>query len=132
MPHCCYTTSTTSLTDCVTAVVIGHYSLNGPCADHFYFDDTDPRHNYVIVSDYQELVKYIVTHFSPPGGTILDLIGKEGTYITFIELYCTETSYLLQNYRLCFSCCHYLPAKCILHFEEHCRKGQYVFYATQS
>jgi hypothetical protein len=58
--------------------IVGHYGLHGPCEDHFHFEEADHRHNFVVVSTQEEVMEYLILHFSPLGGTILDLSGNKG------------------------------------------------------
>ena len=45
--------------------------------EHLHFSKEDPRHNFLL-ADEEGLIRHLVEHFSPPGGTILDLTGLEG------------------------------------------------------
>ena len=45
--------------------------------EHLHFTKEDPRHNFLL-ADEKGLIHHLVEHFSPPGGTILDLTGLQG------------------------------------------------------
>ena len=77
--YLCIIGITPSLTECVGVVVIGHYSVNGgACEDHFNYKEGESRPNYVIVNNVQQMLEYVVGHFSPSGGTVLDLTENKG------------------------------------------------------
>ena len=64
-------------------VVLSFLSLDDVMQDdvmqdeHLHFSKEDPRHNFLL-ADEEGLIRHLVEHFSPPGGTILDLTGLEG------------------------------------------------------
>ena len=67
------------LTQCVTVIVFGFFSHDDEVKpEHFYFQSNDKKLNYFQGSN-NEMFHHIIEHFSPPGGTVLDLVGHEGT-----------------------------------------------------
>lgn len=70
----------TILTQCVRVVVFSFLSPDDTMRDeHLHFGKEDPRHNFLVANE-EGLLRHIVEHFAPPGGTILDLTGLQGTY----------------------------------------------------
>lgn len=88
------------LTECVSVAVLGHFSITGgPCEEHFHFKETATRLNFTEVQSTEEALKFVIEHFSPEEGTILDISGVEGIYITYncmpprvfrVQLFCTN------------------------------------------
>ena len=65
------------LTECVTTALIGHKSFdNKVVAGHFNFQPTDYRSNAVCVGSEEEMLSYLVKHFSPDFGTVLICINN--------------------------------------------------------
>ena len=71
---------------------MGHYSINGTCEDHFHYEDDDPRHNHIIVDGSEQMMHYIIVHFSPPNGTILDCTKNDGMDVIFINVHILYTT----------------------------------------
>ena len=82
----------TSLTHCIVVAIIGHYSGEGTVSeDHFHFETSDARQNCINIDKPIDLMYYIVSHFSPFNGTVLDLTEQNGKLFMLSGLY-TESS----------------------------------------
>ena len=68
---------TTGLLHCVKAIILCFFSADDCVhAEHFKYDThNDPRINYV-VGDLEHAYTYVITHFSQPKSTVLDLTGS--------------------------------------------------------
>lgn len=63
----------------MVALIEHHTIADGTSEDHFHnYDQNNPRHNCLLVANEDDIINYIITHFSPEGGTILDVTGQKG------------------------------------------------------
>ena len=63
----------TKLEKCVNTVVIGFQSIDDTIAStQFIFKEEESKLN-LFVGSHAELCEYILSHFCPPGGTVLDM-----------------------------------------------------------
>ena len=82
----------TSLSESVLVVIVGHYSINGTCEDHFHYEDGVPRHNHIIVDCSEQMMHYIIVQFSLPNGTILDCTKNSGIDVIFNNVHVLYTT----------------------------------------
>ena len=86
------------LTPCVTIIVLGFFAADDRMEDeHFHFDAQEPRPNYLVGTE-TDLFTHLITHFSPPESTVMDLSGLHGE-IYGLPLWCRA-----QNYVFTLSC----------------------------
>jgi len=71
----------TSVTQCVTVVVLGLFSVDDVVKpDHFVYEQGDKCLNSAKVSGEDELHTYIIRHFSHPNAVIMDITSSQGMY----------------------------------------------------
>ena len=77
------------LTHCLSVVVLGFSSPDDQIREeHFHYLRDDPWHNFVVCGE-EGLLEYLVQHFTPPAGLVLDLTMLKGMYsIVFVNLMC--------------------------------------------
>ena len=92
--HRCHSPSlgVTSLTPCVTVVVLGLFSTDDEVKpDHFVYDQGDKRLNSITVSGTDEVFMYIISHFSHPNALTLDITSGQGMNVYYVGLWsCTS------------------------------------------
>ena len=72
---------------CVSMVVLGFFSGDDTIkSEHALFDTKDDRRNFFQGTE-EDLFTYIITHFSPPGSTVLDITSLRGMLLTEIIFY---------------------------------------------
>ena len=81
--HAGYASSTEALRliYCMKAVILCFFSTDDTIrSEHFQYNSTDPRVNFVIGNS-EKMLTYIIEHFSQPKSVVLDLTAShtEGT-----------------------------------------------------
>lgn len=63
----------------MTVAVLGHYCVSGKVSnDHFNFKKDESWLNSAEVTSTEELYGFVICHFSPDGGVILDATNSQG------------------------------------------------------
>ena len=77
------------LTHCLSVVVLVFSSPDDQIREeHFHYPRDDPRHNFAVCGE-EGLLEYLVQHFTPPAGLVLDLTRLQGMYrIVFVNVMC--------------------------------------------
>ena len=98
------------LTPCVTVVVLGFFAADDQMKDeHFYFDAQESRPNYLAGTE-KDVFAYLITPFSPPESTVLDISGLHGEILGLPKFKSTNIFTLS-----IFSCTQYIKLR------FHCR-----------